>query len=78
MPGFSYVLGGDIAHVQDSAFLPEDRGYDLTATRSRLRTGVHWQGERNAAFYGLTWMSKEFKAQDGSQVVGSVRLDFKF
>ncbi|WP_121633016.1 lipid A-modifier LpxR family protein [Tropicibacter alexandrii] len=78
MPGFSYVLGGDIAYVDSSALLPTDRGYDLTDTRSRVRAGVHWQGDRNAAFYGVTYLSEEYTAQPKGQVVGSVRLDFKF
>lgn len=75
--GFSYVLGGDIAYVDSSEFLPSDQ-VELTETRSRVRAGVHWQGERNAAFYGVTWLSEEFEAQDSGQMVGSVRLDFRF
>jgi len=75
--GFSYVFGGDIAYVESSEYLPENR-VDLTETRSRVRAGLHWQGETNAAFYGVTWLSEEFDAQDTGQVVGSVRLDFRF
>ncbi|MFW2588413.1 lipid A-modifier LpxR family protein [Sagittula sp. SSi028] len=78
LTGFSYVVGGDIAYVDSSAFLPEDDGYEVSETRNRLRAGIHWQGERNAAFYGITYLSKEFEDQDSGQTVGSVRLDFKF
>lgn len=78
LTGFSYVVGGDMAYVDSSAYLPEDRGYELSGSRNRMRAGVHWQGERSAAFYGLTYLSKEFEAQDTGQTVGSVRLDFKF
>lgn len=78
LAGFSYVMGGDLSYVNDSVYLPASSGVDMKNTRSRLRAGLHWQGERNAAFYGLTWMSKEFEAQDSGQVVGSMRVDIKF
>ncbi len=76
--GFSAVIGGDIAYVEYSDYLPESDGYVLTDTRSRVRAGVHWQGEKSAIFYGLTWLSEEFEAQPESQIVGSIRLDIKF
>ncbi len=76
--GFSAVIGGDIAYVEHSVYLPVNDGYELTDTRSRLRAGVHWQGEKSAIFYGLTWLSEEFEAQPESQIVGSIRLDIKF
>jgi len=77
--GLSFVLGGDVAYVSDSIFLPSNRGYRLTDTRNRLRAGVHWESAKGSKlFYGVTWLDKEFKAQRESQVVGSVRLDLKF
>lgn len=77
--GLSFVLGGDVAYVDDSAFLPSSRGYRLTDTRNRLRAGVHWESAKGTKlFYGVTWLDKEFKAQREAQVVGSVRLDLKF
>ncbi len=76
--GFSAVIGGDIAYVEHSIFLPVYDGYVLTDTRSRLRAGVHWQGEKSSVFYGLTWLGEEFAAQPESQVVGSVRLNIRF
>lgn len=76
--GVSFVLGGDIAHVEHSVYLPVYSGYRLTDTRQRLRAGVHWQGEKSAVFYGLTWLGKEFEAQPEAQVVGSLRLDIRF
>lgn len=79
LSGFSFVLGGDIARVTKSTYLPEDDGFDLTETRNRARAGVHWQSEKgHQAFYGLTWMGKEFEAQTEGQVVGSVRIKVKF
>lgn len=76
--GFSWIVGADIAKVYDSAYLPEDRGYALSDARSRVRAGVHWQGEKSAVFYGLTWLSKEFVGQRDEQVVGALRLDLQF
>lgn len=76
--GFSFVVGGDIAKVRDSAYLPEADGYTVTDTRSRLRAGVHWQGETTNIFYGVTWLGEEFEGQDEGQVVGSLRLNLNF
>jgi hypothetical protein len=76
--GLSLVFGGDLAAVSDSALLPADKGVRPTDTRTRLRAGVHWQGARNAAFYGLTWMSEEFTAQPKGQLIGSMRLQLRF
>ncbi|KAJ55105.1 hypothetical protein ACMU_15225 [Actibacterium mucosum KCTC 23349] len=77
-PGYSVVLGGDIAMVTDSRLLRESDGFSLTNARTRLRAGVNWQGEKVGVFYGLTWLGKEFKGQDDSQVVGSLNLRLKF
>ncbi|MEM8981033.1 MAG: lipid A-modifier LpxR family protein, partial [Pseudomonadota bacterium] len=76
-PGLGLVLGADFAALGKSRYLPQDQGYDLE-DRTRLRAGVHWQGERSAMFYGLTWMSKEFAAQEEDQVLGSIRLQLDF
>lgn len=76
--GFSAVFGADIAHVEHSIYLPVYDGIALTDQRTRVRAGVHWQGKKSSAFYGLTWLSEEFVGQPESQVVGSVRLNFRF
>ncbi len=76
--GYALVLGADIAHVSDSVFLPGGAGYEINDTRERVRAGLHWQGEKSSAFYGVTWLSEEFSGQDRGQVVGSLRLDFEF
>ncbi|HBM59530.1 MAG TPA: DUF2219 domain-containing protein [Citreicella sp.] len=78
VPGMALVFGADIAHVAESAFLPESSGADLRATRERLRAGLHWQGDRMALFYGLTWLGREFDAQPEGQLVGSLRLQVSF
>jgi len=77
-PSFSFVLGGDLAYVSDSVYLPESQGYQLSDHRDRLRAGVHWQGENASAFYGLTYLSEEFAAQSEGQVVGSIRVKLRF
>lgn len=78
VPGYSFTVGGDIAYVADSVYLPEDRGYELTSHRDRARVGVHWQGENASAFYGLTYLGKEFSGQDEGQLTGSLRLKLRF
>ncbi|MEO1732013.1 MAG: lipid A-modifier LpxR family protein [Pseudomonadota bacterium] len=76
--GFSFLVGGDVAYVADSVYLPEDRGYELTDSRNRLRAGLHWQGDGLSAFYGLTYLGKEFEAQEEGQIVGSLRVEYQF
>ncbi|MDJ0627996.1 MAG: DUF2219 family protein [Rhodobacter sp.] len=76
--GFAAVFGADIAHVEHSVYLPVYDGIALTDHRSRLRAGVHWQGRKSSAFYGLTWLSEEFVSQPEGQLVGSVRLNIRF
>lgn len=79
VPGYSFLVGGDVAYVDHSEFLPSNRGLQLSDQRSRLRAGMHWQSEKgHRAFYGLTWLDKEFKGQRNSQIVGSVRLHVDF
>lgn len=76
--GMALVVGGDVAMVTDSYYLPSSDGYDLTDTRTRLRAGVHWEGDKAGVFYGVTWMDKEFEGQTDDQVVGSLRIRLKF
>lgn len=77
-PGWTAVFGGDIAYVHDSIFLPTQSAAVATPLRGRLRTGLHWQGRRFGAFYGLTYLGREFEAQRRGQLLGSVRLDIAF
>lgn len=78
IPGFSMTLGGDVARVFDSALLPDGGTATLSETRHRLRAGLHWQGEAAEAFYGLTWLGKEFEEQPEGQVLGSLNLRLRF
>ena len=77
--GYSFVLGADIAHVESSTFLPDDRGPALEPTRERLRAGIMWQGESGLSmFTGLTYLGEEFVGQDEGQVVGTIRTRLQF
>ncbi|WP_212524142.1 lipid A-modifier LpxR family protein [Actibacterium sp. MT2.3-13A] len=76
--GASLVLGGDMALVADSFYLPSSDGYALSDSRTRLRAGVHWEGERGGLFYGLTWHGEEFRGQREGQVSGTLRLRLSF
>lgn len=76
--GFAFLIGGDIASVSGSEYLPASSGVDPRDMRTRLRAGLHWQGGQMGAFYGLTWLGKEFEGQDEGQFLGSIRLDLNF
>ena len=49
--GTSFVFGGDITQVGDTIFLPSGGAAVAEDTRTRLRTGLHWQGENDAMFF---------------------------
>lgn len=72
------LLGADLAAVARSAWLPAGGGADARDRRLRLRAGLGWQGPRLSAFYGLTWLSPEVERQGEGQLLGSVRLRWKF
>jgi len=76
--GLSLVLGADVAQVYQSAWLPEDEGFELEETRTRVRAGVNWQGDSHGVYYGLTYLSEEFEAQPEGQLVGAVQLRLFF
>ena len=76
-PGFSFTAGGDVTRVFASVLLPAN-GPAAEDMRTRLRAGVHWQGQRASAFYGLTWLSPEFVGQGSGQTVGSLSFNLQF
>ncbi len=77
--GLSFLLGGDIAYVQSSKYLPAASGYTLQNPRIRLRAGFYHEGERGSVFYGLTWLGKEFVNQKAAgQVVGAMTVRVAF
>ena len=73
--GFSFTVGGDVAHVADSAYIA---GRDLEETRYRVRAGLRGNVGPAQIFYGATYLSEEFAAQPEGQTVGtlSIRLSF--
>jgi hypothetical protein len=77
--GLALVAGFDLAAVSGSVYLPRDRGVTPEPTRARARIGLHWQAAEDMSFYyGATWLSEEFEGQDGSQIVGSIKVNFAF
>lgn len=76
--GPSLVLGADIARVARSIYLPSSDAIALSPVRSRLRAGLHWQGQKSEGFYGLSWLSEEFEGQPGGQLLGSITLRLRF
>ncbi|QDC08736.1 lipid A deacylase LpxR family protein [Oceanicola sp. D3] len=76
--GLSFLIGGDMAKVYSSEYLPEEDGFELTDTRTRLRAGMNWQGDNHGLFYGLTYLSEEFEAQTEGQMVGALQLRLFF
>jgi len=76
--GWSFLLGGDVAYVTDSVFLPEDRGVEVEEMRHRLRAGVNYGVGDSNFFYGVTYLSEEFVNQPAGQVVGTLSIDLRF
>jgi hypothetical protein len=76
--GVQFVLGGDVARVWNSHFLPESGAATLTQTRNRLRAGVTWQGEKANVFFGVTHLSREFAQQPSGQTLGSLSVLLRF
>lgn len=76
--GLSFVLGGDVSRVFASALLPDGGAAEMKDNRSRLRAGMHWQGQKASAFYGVTYLSPEFEAQSEGQLVGALNLNLRF
>ena len=77
--GTQFLFGADIAHVTRSVLLPAASGVTPEKTRHRLRAGLRWQGKNGASvFYGATYLSEEFTAQPEGQVLGSIRVHWRF
>jgi hypothetical protein len=77
-PGVYATLGGDIAAVAESAWLPADGAAVPRDRRARLRAGIGYRARRTDGFVGLTWLSEEFEGQATPQLVGSVTLRLRF
>ncbi|MDZ7905888.1 MAG: DUF2219 family protein [Cypionkella sp.] len=61
--GLSLTFGGDVAAVMSSQLLPKGGGVTARDSRSRLRAGLNWQGEKSFVFFGATYLSPEFEQQ---------------
>jgi len=64
--------------VEKTRFLPSDSNANPEPTRARTRMGMTLKRGSRSVFGGLTWIGKEFKGQDGEQVLGSIRLFNRF
>lgn len=71
-------LGGDIAYVADSHYFRASDGLTIAQTRTRLRAGAFYQGDRLDAFYGVSWLSPEFTAQEEGQLVAALSVSLRF
>lgn len=75
--GWSFTLGGDVAHVDSSALLPA-AGPAAEDTRYRLRGGVARGSGIVDFFYGVTYLSEEFEGQEEGQLVGTLSVMLQF
>lgn len=75
--GLSLTVGGDLTRVLDTALLPTG-GVAAQDNRYRLRAGLHWQGRKAAAHYGISFLSPEFVGQPEGQIVGALSLSLRF
>lgn len=75
--GPSFVAGADYTKIWASHLFPAS-GPDFRPDRLRARLGIHWQGARASAFYGLTWLGREFKGQRDTQFIGSLSFNLRF
>jgi hypothetical protein len=73
--GRSFVAGVDFSHIKDSNYIEKD---GLIRNRVRLRAGALADFAGGRIFYGVTYLSEEFRKQDQPQVVGSVTLSISF
>lgn len=76
--GIGFLVGADAAYVVDSNYLPNSGAAKLEKFRPRIRAGLAYQAPKFDAFYGVTWLGKEFSSQPDGQVVGSLNFRLSF
>lgn len=76
--GFGFLLGADAAYVVDSNYLANSGASKFSEFRPRARAGMVYQAKRFDAFYGATWLGKEFEGQRDDQIVGSLSFRVSF
>jgi hypothetical protein len=75
--GLSFMAGADVAYIAESHYL-DTPGIVKEDLRARVRLGLIHEWEKGAFFYGITYLSPEFEAQQHGQVVGSINARFQF
>lgn len=75
--GLSFLAGADWAYVADSKLFPAG-GVTAEKNRTRVRAGLAYQGKGSSMFYGLTWLSPEFREQTEGQVIGTIAYNWRF
>lgn len=76
--GIGFLIGADAAYIVDSNYLPNSGASKLEKFRPRARAGLVYQAPKFDAFYGATWLGKEFSSQPENQVVGSLNFRVSF
>lgn len=76
--GYSFMVGADVAYVDNSIYFPASFGVSHEEQRTRVRIGIQHRNENRSLYYGASWLSPEFKGQAEGQVVGAARIKFHF
>lgn len=78
MNDMSFILGVDYTYFTHSDFFPGWADVEMKKARSRIRVGAQVRIRKVSTFFGLTYLSKEFKSQVESQTIGVLSLQFPF
>lgn len=71
-------VGADAAYIVDSNYLPNSGASKFEEFRPRARAGLVYQTTKFDAFYGVSWLGKEFETQPDDQIVGSLSFRLSF
>lgn len=74
----SLTAGADVAVVANSRLFPSARGPDVRRYRPRARVGAALDAGPAWAFFGLTWLGREFEGASGGQRVGTITFNVRF
>ncbi len=78
MGDLSLLVGADYTYVSGSDFFPNWSVAELENARIRVRTGLQARIANASAFFGITYLSKEFTSQVESQTIGVLSFEFPF
>jgi len=73
--GTTLYAGADIAKIYDTRLLRSDEFEDI---RIRARIGAKMETQSMGLFYGVTWLSEEFRLQQEPQFLGSLAVSARF